>query len=191
MQFFATTGAERREFRGLSASARSCRADGAAFRKSRRLSALDGSWRVPLRVWEHRSAPILIGARRKQRNHRPALSRIVRGPCVGQALRRRPMQPQRVRAQRGQGRDFEGLASYTDSVTVRGHANSHDFAMHDPSIHDRTLLRPRMSRTYRFTFGPWNISTGADPFGPPVRLTYRCRELREYKKSASTNSTSR
>ena len=25
------------------------------------------------------------------------------------------------------------------------------------------------SRTYKFTFGPWNISTGADPFGPPVR----------------------
>ena len=24
-------------------------------------------------------------------------------------------------------------------------------------------------RTYRFTFGPWNISTGADPFGPAVR----------------------
>jgi xylose isomerase len=24
-------------------------------------------------------------------------------------------------------------------------------------------------RSYRFTFGPWNISTGADPFGPPVR----------------------
>src|SRR5580692_4789157 len=23
--------------------------------------------------------------------------------------------------------------------------------------------------SYRFTFGPWNISTGADPFGPPVR----------------------
>ena len=22
---------------------------------------------------------------------------------------------------------------------------------------------------YRFSFGPWNISTGADPFGPPVR----------------------
>ena len=21
-------------------------------------------------------------------------------------------------------------------------------------------------KTYRFTFGPWNISTGADPFGP-------------------------
>ena len=24
-------------------------------------------------------------------------------------------------------------------------------------------------RTYRFTYGPWNIHTGADPFGPPVR----------------------
>jgi len=24
-------------------------------------------------------------------------------------------------------------------------------------------------RSYRFTFGPWNISTGSDPFGPPVR----------------------
>ena len=23
--------------------------------------------------------------------------------------------------------------------------------------------------TYRFTFGPWNISIGADPFGPAVR----------------------
>ena len=23
--------------------------------------------------------------------------------------------------------------------------------------------------SYRFTFGPWNISTGQDPFGPPVR----------------------
>ena len=23
--------------------------------------------------------------------------------------------------------------------------------------------------SYRFSFGPWNISEGADPFGPPVR----------------------
>ena len=22
---------------------------------------------------------------------------------------------------------------------------------------------------YRFSFGPWNIHEGADPFGPPVR----------------------
>src|SRR5436190_14859916 len=40
-----------------------------------------------------------------------------------------------------------------------------------------------MSRTYRFTFGPWNISAGADPFGPPVRpdITVAAK-LREYKK---------
>src|SRR5256885_9709328 len=24
-------------------------------------------------------------------------------------------------------------------------------------------------RTYRFCFGPWNISEGQDPYGPPVR----------------------
>jgi xylose isomerase len=38
-------------------------------------------------------------------------------------------------------------------------------------------------RTYRFTFGPWNISTGADPFGPPVRDEVAfAGKLREYKK---------
>ena len=38
-------------------------------------------------------------------------------------------------------------------------------------------------RKYRFTFGPWNISTGADPFGPPVRPDVAFAEkLREYKK---------
>ena len=26
-----------------------------------------------------------------------------------------------------------------------------------------------MPRSYKFTFGPWNISQGADPFGPVVR----------------------
>jgi xylose isomerase len=25
------------------------------------------------------------------------------------------------------------------------------------------------TKKYRFTFGPWNISQGADPFGPTVR----------------------
>ena len=24
---------------------------------------------------------------------------------------------------------------------------------------------------YRFSFGPWNVHEGADPFGPPVRPT--------------------
>jgi xylose isomerase len=38
-------------------------------------------------------------------------------------------------------------------------------------------------RTYRFTFGPWNISTGADPFGPPVRKEVAfAQKIREYKK---------
>lgn len=38
-------------------------------------------------------------------------------------------------------------------------------------------------RKYTFTFGPWNIHTGADPFGPPVRpdLAFATK-LREYKK---------
>src|SRR3954451_20026926 len=36
---------------------------------------------------------------------------------------------------------------------------------------------------YRFTFGPWNISTGADPFGPPARREVEfAQKIREYKK---------
>src|SRR5260370_11391749 len=36
---------------------------------------------------------------------------------------------------------------------------------------------------YRFTFGPWNISTGADPFGPAVRKDVPfAAKIREYKK---------
>jgi xylose isomerase len=36
---------------------------------------------------------------------------------------------------------------------------------------------------YRFTFGPWNISTGRDPFGPEVRKEVAfAAKLREYKK---------
>ena len=39
------------------------------------------------------------------------------------------------------------------------------------------------SRKYRFTFGPWNISMGADPFGPPVRKEVAfAAKIREYKK---------
>lgn len=37
--------------------------------------------------------------------------------------------------------------------------------------------------TYRFTFGPWNISTGRDPFGPEVRKEVAfAAKIREYKK---------
>src|SRR5262245_23099405 len=36
---------------------------------------------------------------------------------------------------------------------------------------------------YRFTFGPWNISTGSDPFGPAVRKEVAfAAKIREYKK---------
>ena len=38
-------------------------------------------------------------------------------------------------------------------------------------------------KTYRFTFGPWNISTGSDPFGPPVRKEVAfASKIAEYKK---------
>jgi xylose isomerase len=37
--------------------------------------------------------------------------------------------------------------------------------------------------SYRFTFGPWNISTGRDPFGPEVRKEVPfAAKLREYKR---------
>jgi xylose isomerase len=36
---------------------------------------------------------------------------------------------------------------------------------------------------YRFTFGPWNINTGEDPFGPAVRKEVAlASKIREYKK---------
>ncbi len=36
---------------------------------------------------------------------------------------------------------------------------------------------------YRFSFGPWNISTGADPFGPPVRKEVAfARKVRKYRE---------
>jgi len=38
-------------------------------------------------------------------------------------------------------------------------------------------------RRYRFSFGPWNIHEGADPFGPPVRKTIAFdKKLKMYKK---------
>ncbi len=40
-----------------------------------------------------------------------------------------------------------------------------------------------MSNEYRFSFGPWNISEGGDPFGPPVRPTIEfSKKLASYKK---------
>ena len=40
-----------------------------------------------------------------------------------------------------------------------------------------------MSGTFRFSFGPWNIHEGADPFGPAVRESIAFNEkLTMYKK---------
>jgi hypothetical protein len=46
-------------------------------------------------------------------------------------------------------------------------------------------------KVYRFSFGPWNISTGADPFGPPVRreMAY-ADKLRSYRKLGLLRSSS-
>ena len=40
-----------------------------------------------------------------------------------------------------------------------------------------------MAGKYRFSFGPWNIHEGADPFGPPVRRPVAfAKKLKMYKK---------
>src|SRR2546421_12525875 len=45
------------------------------------------------------------------------------------------------------------------------------------------MAAPGKKTTYRFTSGPWNISTGQDPFGPPVRKEVAfAAKIREYKK---------
>lgn len=45
------------------------------------------------------------------------------------------------------------------------------------------MARTQAPTQYRFSFGPWNISTGADPFGPPVRKEVEFgRKLKSYKQ---------
>jgi xylose isomerase len=45
------------------------------------------------------------------------------------------------------------------------------------------MASPSRKTTYQFTFGPWNIGVGADPFGPPVRKEVAfAAKIREYKK---------
>ena len=39
-----------------------------------------------------------------------------------------------------------------------------------------------MPGTFRFSFGPWNIHEGADPFGPPVREPFSFSEKLEVYK---------
>ncbi len=45
------------------------------------------------------------------------------------------------------------------------------------------MAEQKKTARYRFTFGPWNISTGRDPFGPEVRKEVAfAAKIREYKK---------
>ncbi|GAC1471275.1 MAG: hypothetical protein NVSMB9_17250 [Isosphaeraceae bacterium] len=45
------------------------------------------------------------------------------------------------------------------------------------------MATPSTPVQYRFSFGPWNISTGADPFGPPARKEVEFgRKLKAYKE---------
>ncbi len=45
------------------------------------------------------------------------------------------------------------------------------------------MAEQKKPANYRFTFGPWNISTGRDPFGPEVRKEVAfAAKIREYKK---------
>ena len=37
-----------------------------------------------------------------------------------------------------------------------------------------------MASIYRFSFGPWNIHEGADPFGPAVRRSIELREKLDF-----------
>jgi xylose isomerase len=45
------------------------------------------------------------------------------------------------------------------------------------------MATPDATKRYRFSFGPWNISTGADPFGPPARRELEFgRKLKAYRE---------
>src|SRR5262249_22956628 len=46
-----------------------------------------------------------------------------------------------------------------------------------------TMASATSPTQYRFSFGPWNISTGADPFGPPARKEMDlARKIKAYKE---------
>src|SRR5436190_23536857 len=45
--------------------------------------------------------------------------------------------------------------------------SAHSDSLPGASVQERTA----MALDYKFSFGPWNIHEGSDPFGPPVRPT--------------------
>ena len=96
--------------------------------------------------------------------------------------------PRRLRVMRIRGRAVAALLR-TTRQTRPGSRYSHREAVR-PSVSllrgDRRVMRPQPPAArpkYRFSFGPWNISTGADPFGPPVRKEMEyARKLKAYKE---------
>src|SRR4051812_10730078 len=56
------------------------------------------------------------------------------------------------------------------TITWKGDATSFEFRRIPPRLPPSPLATGvPMSTDYRFSFGPWNIHEGADPFGPTVR----------------------
>jgi xylose isomerase len=51
------------------------------------------------------------------------------------------------------------------------------------SLNKTNIGDKKMAGKFRFTFGPWNIHEGADPFGPAVRETIEFdKKLNLYKE---------
>ncbi len=71
-----------------------------------------------------------------------------------------------------------------DSLVTRPALSEIDHSPTDRPEGARQPMATGASPTqYRFSFGPWNISTGADPFGPPVRNEVEYgRKLKAYKE---------
>src|SRR5207248_3945112 len=67
------------------------------------------------------------------------------------------------------------------SLALRaGGISDHHHCQHEESLF---MAETKKRARYRFTFGPWNISTGRDPFGPEVRKEVAfAAKIREYKK---------
>lgn len=68
-------------------------------------------------------------------------------------------------------------------VARRGHVH---YLQEDTSVarkKAKTRAKASRGRKYRFSFGPWNIHEGADPFGPPVRATISfAKKLKKYRE---------
>src|SRR4029077_20827751 len=70
-----------------------------------------------------------------------------------------------------------------DSILAPARASAGFLCVGHPKKGARAMARHNAPSTYRFSFGPWNISAGADPFGPPVRRELEfSRKIKAYKE---------